>query len=64
MKGQGTMVRFPEQARLFLVLLRVQTGYDVHPGSCFVGVVGSGCVELCCHYTGYMNGRMLRNSMQ
>jgi len=58
------MVRFPEQERLFLVHLRVQTDSGIHPGFCFVGVVGSECVELCCHYTGCFNGRVLRNYME
>ena len=33
------------------------------PRFLFFGIVGSECVELCCHYTGYFNGRVLRNSM-
>ena len=53
------MVRFPEMGRFFLLRLRVQTDCDAHPGFCSVGVVGSECVELCCHYTGYFNGRVL-----
>ena len=49
---------------IFVLHLRVQTGCDVHAGSCTVGVVGSEWVELCCHYTVFVNGRVLRNSME
>ena len=52
------------KGKIFLLYLRVQTGCDVHPGSCTVGVVGSECVELCCHYTVCFNGRVLWNSME
>ena len=53
-----------EKIFFFSLHLIVQTGCDAHPGSCSVGVVGSACVELCCHYTMYFNGRVLRNSME
>jgi len=49
---------------IFLLHLRVQTGCDVHAVSCSVGVVGSEWVELCCHFTVFVNGRVLWNSME
>ena len=48
----------------FLLHLRMQTGCGALPGSCPVGVVGSECVELCCHYTMFVNGMVHRNAME
>jgi hypothetical protein len=47
-----------------LPYLSVQTGCRTHPGSCFVGVVDSECIELCCHYMVFVNGTVLRNSIE
>jgi hypothetical protein len=51
------------KGKIFLLHLNMQTGCGTHPGSCFVGVVGSEYVELCCHYTMFVNGTVLRNSV-
>ena len=64
MNNRGTMVWFLETVRYIFLHLCMQTDCGAHPGSCPVGVVGSECVELCCHYTMFVNGMVHRNAME
>jgi hypothetical protein len=64
MNAQEPWFNFQKGQGNFLLYLRVQTGCGTHPSSCLVGVVGSECVELGCHYTVFVSGMVLRNATE